>query len=108
MQIKIEKMKIFEIEQETLIECDNPKCDYNIPNETKDPNVETKQYINMPCPKCGENLLTQKDYDLAASFMRVVNWMNKYFGWLGYFKWRRKKEYSTSVKIKDNKINIVE
>ena len=83
-------MKIFEIEQEFLIICDNEKCDYKIPNETKDPNVESKQYINMPCPKCGENLLTQEDYNSATALMRTINWCNKWFGWLGYFNRKRK------------------
>lgn len=45
------------------IKCDNPKCDY------KDESVTYEQYpeyINKPCPTCGENLLTQEDYDFCA------------------------------------------
>lgn len=48
--------------QDVLIQCDNPSCDYKIVNESKDPYVDTSKYVNMPCPKCGENLLTEQDY----------------------------------------------
>jgi len=48
-------------EQENLIECDN--CDFVIPNEDPRNPGDGKEYINKPYPKCGENLLTQEDYD---------------------------------------------
>ncbi len=41
----------------TGLKCDN--CDY------KDENIdrsEFENYINRPCPECGENLLTFNDY----------------------------------------------
>ena len=41
------------------IKCDNEKCDY------ADPTVQYEEYpnwINKPCPACGENLLTEKAY----------------------------------------------
>ena len=41
-------MKVIEADQEFLITCDNPTCDYTIVNETRDWETETKQYINMP------------------------------------------------------------
>ena len=44
----------------TGLKCDNPNCDYrrdDIPFEAYE------GYINAPCPKCGESLLTQADYD---------------------------------------------
>jgi ssDNA-binding Zn-finger/Zn-ribbon topoisomerase 1 len=75
-------MKLIDLYQENLIICDNPKCDYLIPNPTGDPNAECKQYINMPCPKCGQNLLTEADYNQSNSFMRKINFINKWFGWL--------------------------
>jgi hypothetical protein len=89
-------MKIFEMYQEDLIVCDNEKCDFKIKNETGDYNTETKQYINMPCPKCGENLLTQKDYDDSEKLRKTINWANKWFGWLSIFN-RKKKVYSKST-----------
>ena len=51
------------------IKCDNPNCDYF------NPDVESKTYkqdwLNKPCPKCGENLLTEKDYKTIKK-MKVV------------------------------------
>jgi hypothetical protein len=77
-------MKLIDLYQENLIICDNPKCDYLIPNPTGDPNAECKQYINMPCPKCGDNLLTEQDYVQSNNFMRKINFINKWFGWLSF------------------------
>ena len=34
-------------------------------------------YINKPCWSCGENLLTQKDYDNQIKFMSIVSEVNK-------------------------------
>jgi len=78
-------MKIIDISQEFLIVCDNVRCDFKIPNETGDPNIETSHYINAHCPKCGEILLTQQDYDDSAKLMKTINWANKWFGWLSIF-----------------------
>ncbi len=77
--------KLIEIKQENLIECDNQNCDYVIVNQSSNPNKSIKQYINKPCPKCGENLLTEKDYLDSEKFMRVLNWMNKWFSWVTIF-----------------------
>ena len=77
--------KLIEISQEYLIVCDNKTCDFKIPNITKDANTSIKGYVNKPCPDCGENLLTEKDYIDSEKLMRVLNWMNKYFSWLTIF-----------------------
>lgn len=56
------------------IKCDNPNCDYN------DMKVEFKEYdkwLNKPCPKCGENLLTEKDYKSTKTLIGFVKVMNK-------------------------------
>lgn len=90
--------KLIEIEQENLIECDNKNCDYVIKNPTKDPNESIKHYINIPCPKCGDNLLTEKDYLDSERFMRILNWMNKWFSWVTIFI-PRKYETKSSAKI---------
>lgn len=64
--------------QETLVKCDNPSCDYSVLNENKDPNnPKLEEYLNKPCPKCGENLLTEKDYKDFLRMMKFVNLINK-------------------------------
>ena len=45
--------KLIETTQENTIECDNLSCDFEIPNESEDPNAPLDKYLNQPCPKCG-------------------------------------------------------
>lgn len=56
------------------IKCDNPDCDYN------DMSVKVEDYkdwLNKPCPKCGENLLTKKDYKNTKRLIAFTKIMNK-------------------------------
>ena len=51
------------------IKCDNPNCDY------RDDSIKKEDYlsfVNKPCPKCGSNLLTQKDYDTVILLERIL------------------------------------
>lgn len=41
------------------LKCDNPKCDWTDKTITLD---NYKDWLNVPCPKCGENVLTEEDY----------------------------------------------
>lgn len=62
------------------IKCDNPTCTY------KDDSVTVENYghyINCPCPKCGQNLLTLEAYKHVVKTTKFVNFINKWFGWLG-------------------------
>ena len=55
------------------IVCDNPQCgwkDYTVKFEN------LKSWLNVPCPICGENLLTEKDYNLAIQFETAVEHIN--------------------------------
>ena len=55
------------------LKCDNPKCDYT------DPTVEIKdieKWIDAPCPKCGENLLTKNDYFNAKMTIAAFDFIN--------------------------------
>lgn len=53
------------------LECDN--CDWS--DETI-PMSDYQSWINAPCPKCGENLLTQEDYDLTDDMKKITNIIN--------------------------------
>lgn len=59
--------------------CDNPSCDF------RDDTVEFQNYrawLNKPCPKCGANLLTQKDLNAVKTLIKItniVNWVLKPF-----------------------------
>jgi hypothetical protein len=52
------------------IRCDNTNCDYL--NEAV-PLSEYPKWINKPCPKCGENLLTEKDFKDTLRIYKVFN-----------------------------------
>lgn len=55
------------------IVCDNPKCDYEDTTVTDD---NYHEYVNKPCPKCGENLLTEEDYQTAKNLIAVIDAIN--------------------------------
>lgn len=91
------KRKLIQITQDFLIICDNPVCDYTVENPTKDPNIDVAEYINAPCPICGENLLTGEDYLMGMRVMNAINWINKWFGWLAYVIPGKKEKSSIHV-----------
>lgn len=58
------------------LKCDNPTCDY------VDMSIDAKDYekwVNVKCPKCGEILLTEADYNNAKFLLEIVNLGNKIF-----------------------------
>jgi hypothetical protein len=57
------------------IQCDNPSCDY------KDMSVRFEDYVdwlNRPCPKCGDNLLTQESLDQCQALVEAVELANEF------------------------------
>lgn len=96
----MEKRLLIEKIQESLIVCDNEKCDYEIPY-TEEQAKYTYLYIDFPCPKCGENLLTLEDYKQHQAMMRTINWLNKWFSWIMYLipkkTWENRKTVSCHV-----------
>jgi hypothetical protein len=89
--------KLIEMRQEYSIVCDNKQCDYKVKNHTGSPNEDISSYINAPCPKCGENLLTEQDYLQSLKFLKVVNWLNNWFSWTTFFLRKKAKTESTFV-----------
>lgn len=98
--------QLIDLSRENTIQCDNPTCDFVVPYSEKE-EKESAKYINMPCPKCGENLLTEKDYLMDKKFFEKVAFLNKWFSWLTIFGGKKKKTYvhiHNGVKISDEKI----
>ena len=57
------------------IKCDNPICDF------ADMSVDYTDYenwVNRPCPKCGQNLLTEKDFKKCKRIKKLVNFANRF------------------------------
>lgn len=61
-----------EIEDGGLL-CDNINCDYH---DTTILYKDYKDWINRPCPKCGENLLTLEDYNRSVLIHKTVEMYN--------------------------------
>ena len=73
------------------IKCDH--CDW------RDDSVRYEDYdlwLNVPCRKCGSNLLTEADLKTTKWLMRIAWWINFFFGWIGYFK---KNDYYGKVEM---------
>ena len=79
-----------------LIECDNEKCNFTIPYNEKLGDFSF-MFINFPCPECGDNLLTEKDYLLHQKLIKSVDFINKWFSWITIFI--PKSEETESIKI---------
>lgn len=51
------------------LKCDNPGCGF------VDSTIQRKDYpnyIGFPCPKCGQSLLTQADYDAVVKLEKIA------------------------------------
>lgn len=53
--------------------CDNPSCDWDDRSITRE---QSKDWINSPCPKCGENVLTEEDYNNAEMLYNMIDMLN--------------------------------
>jgi len=60
--------------------CD--ECEYRLP----EPLPFTSELIGYRCPQCSANMLTERDYRDTLRIFRVVDWINKWFGFLGTTK----------------------
>lgn len=58
------------------IKCDNSNCDFNDMNVKVD---DYENWLNKPCPKCGENLLTENDYKSTLFLLKMVEVANSIF-----------------------------
>ena len=90
--------KLIELTRESLVVCDNPDCDFTIPYGFGMDGMLVN-YINTPCPKCGENLLTEQDYLLHEKLMKVINWINRWFSWITVFFSKKKLDQGNSFRV---------
>lgn len=99
--------KLIEIEQEKTIVCDNPSCDFEVLNSEDTPSI-IESFLNVICPKCGENLLTEDDLYNHLKVVKTVNWINKWFSWITIFSFKKSKQkyVGTCTTHKEIKIEI--
>lgn len=89
-------MEAIKIKNMGGIKCDNPKCNYKDDSVRVD---EYPQYLNKPCPICGENLLTEADYKSFMTVLKVVNGVNFITGLLPNLKKLRSQEKEIEMRI---------
>lgn len=56
------------------LKCDNPSCDYSNPDI---PFEQYEQFVNCPCPKCGQSLLTPQAYKMCVAMKSMGNFITK-------------------------------
>ena len=81
--------KLIEKQDSGMVVCDNPDCKFEF-DLKKAPTVKLEHFIDMPCPNCGQNLLTQKDYDTWRALNIYINFINKWFSWTTIFMSKKK------------------
>ena len=59
------------------LKCDNPNCDYCNPEI---PFEQYEQFVNSPCPKCGESLLTPQAYKMCVALKSMGKFITKLTG----------------------------
>jgi hypothetical protein len=65
-------MENVEITQNGL-QCDNPNCDWK---DTTIPAEDFVNWVDKPCPTCGENVLTEKDFNNWQAVMITASMLN--------------------------------
>lgn len=69
----MQKKPNIEFTKDPGLKCDNPSCDYRNFDILE---TEMVNWVNSPCPKCGENLLTEEDYKNSLILKKSVEFIN--------------------------------
>lgn len=88
-----------------VLHCDNEQCGHDLDRGA----VEWGEHlISMPCPMCGESLLTRADYEHTETLFRVIEWLNKWFSWLPWVAAERDdpRLCTLSMRSHDGKVEI--
>ena len=56
--------------------CDNTECNYVLP----EPVVFSRDIIGMPCPACGDSLMTEQDFEATSKLIELADAVNLAFG----------------------------
>ena len=104
MKLFHKKRNLIRFTQENAIVCDNPSCDYTVKNIDKTKFQDVLEYVNKPCPLCGENLLSEQDYKIGRMMEKYIMFVNKYFSWMTVFMNPEKEKVGT-MHVKDG-VNV--
>lgn len=78
------------------IKCDNPDCNF-IDHDVDF--LDYEKWLNKPCPKCGENLLTEQDYLNCKVLFDVTNIINELAGNTNYNLDKDEKQVLMSINM---------
>lgn len=59
------------------LKCDNPNCDFVNPDI---PFESYEEFVNYPCPKCGQPLLTPQAYKMCVGMKKLGDFITKITG----------------------------
>jgi len=62
------------------LKCDAEHCNHKEDIDTK---VPLERYIGKSCPKCGESLLTQEDYETVQALQTMAETLDSLFPVVG-------------------------
>jgi hypothetical protein len=78
-----------------LLHCD--VCTLDLPEPLSFDEFASGKLIGFKCPRCYANMLTERDWKDTMRFFRVMTWINKWFGWLG---WKEPPARAKTIEIK--------
>lgn len=84
------------------IKCDNPKCGFMDYNVTPD---QYSDYVNKPCPLCGENLMTEECYENTKRILERVEKFNHFLNLITPRFLRKKLMKNKAVAVFDCDVN---
>jgi hypothetical protein len=85
------------------LHCDNPECKYVLP-EAQD---WGKHLIGYPCPKCGSDMLTERDYRDMEKMIKRIGWINKWFGPVFGREWNPKDPLNKMVSVRHHDGHVI-
>lgn len=79
------------------LHCDD--CSYDLPENQP----FTRDLIGTPCPKCGADMLTERDYEDGARMFRIVDRINAFFAFFGIGRETPRPEWKrNSIQVKSH------
>lgn len=97
------KLVHFDRNEAGNLHCDD--CGYDLPGTV----VWCRALIGTPCPQCGANMLTARDYESTERMFKSLDWLNRWFGWLPFLSTANPahpKLRSVGIKIHDSTVEI--
>lgn len=84
------------------LQCDNPTCGHVLPEALE----FNEGLIGHPCPKCGSDMLTRKDYEGQMRIAAVVDFLNRWFSWLPWATEEPPKGPSIAARVANGKLEL--